>query len=213
MIGLIIWGTRGVESVIKQGRFFCPTCGPETRFRQKRVRRFFTLYFIPLIPLDTVGQFVECGSCAGTFKVEVLSYDPDAGREEAEAEFRQVMRRVMVDIMMADGKMDQAELKTLATIYERVGGKPLSKRRLEIELERREQEGTEGTVAYLREARGFLNYSGKLLVIRGALAVAAADGEFQQEEQVALAQYADALGVSAKEYRGLVAEVFTPGEG
>ena len=208
MIALIIWGTRGIESTLSTGRFFCPTCATEKSYSKKRVRRFFTLYFIPLIPLDTVGTYIECRVCTGTYQLDVLNYDPRADQEEAEAEFRKVMRRVMVDIMMADGVLDQDELKTLAEIYQKVGGKPFSKQRLKKELDRLEREGTEGTIDFLFEAKNTLNRDGKGLVIRAALAVAAADGEFQEEEQILIGEYAEALGVGPKQYKALIGEVF-----
>ena len=49
---MIIFGTRGITYRMAAGRFACPSCGPGTGFTHRRVRRFFTLYFIPVIPLD-----------------------------------------------------------------------------------------------------------------------------------------------------------------
>jgi uncharacterized tellurite resistance protein B-like protein len=213
VLALIIYGTRGVTSTNRQGKFHCPSCGPDTRFEHKVVRRFFTLYFIPLIPLDQLGEYIECTLCAGTFTNEVLKFDPRAGQEEAEAEFRTVMRRVMIDLMMADGVMEEEELKTVAAIYEKVSGKPLSKRRLDEELKRLEKEGPGGTVAFLRKSQGLLNEKGKQLVMHAALAVAFADGSVQDEEKVLLAQFADAMGLTAKQFKALLAEATEPPAG
>ncbi len=72
MVGLIIFGRRGVTGTKGQGTFQCPACQTDQPYAHKHVRRFFTLYFIPLIPLGTVGEYVECGRCKGTFKPAVL---------------------------------------------------------------------------------------------------------------------------------------------
>jgi len=72
MLGLIIFGSRAITSEQARGEFLCPRCGPGQSYVHKSVRRFFTLYFIPLIPLNRVGEYIECQTCAGTFKVEVL---------------------------------------------------------------------------------------------------------------------------------------------
>jgi len=72
MIALIIFGTKGVTSTVSTGSFSCPGCSAQTHYDHKRVRRFFTLYWIPLIPLDTIGEYIECLSCHGTFKQSVL---------------------------------------------------------------------------------------------------------------------------------------------
>jgi len=72
MLGLIIFGRRSTTRVRTHGTFACPRCGPGREYAHKEVRRWFTLYFIPVIPLGTVGEYLECGSCAGTFGLEVL---------------------------------------------------------------------------------------------------------------------------------------------
>ena len=43
---MIIFGTRGVSSTTGSGRFYCPRCEQERPYHSKRMRRFFTLYFI-----------------------------------------------------------------------------------------------------------------------------------------------------------------------
>ena len=53
---MIIFGTRGVTFTPEKGEFFCPGCCAERSFARKSVRRFFTLYFIPLVPLDKLGE-------------------------------------------------------------------------------------------------------------------------------------------------------------
>jgi zinc-ribbon family len=72
MLGLIIYGTRGIKYKHREGQFFCPACHEQQAYVHRRVRRFFTLYFIPLIPLTLAGEYIECQRCTGTFKLEVL---------------------------------------------------------------------------------------------------------------------------------------------
>ena len=51
---MIIFGTRGVKSTLSQGQFDCPQCGSNRAYKHKKVTRFFTLYFIPVIPLGKI---------------------------------------------------------------------------------------------------------------------------------------------------------------
>ena len=74
MLGLIIFGRRAVTGDQGGGTFHCPRCGPDQPYMHKRVRSFFTLYFIPLIPMNTLGEYVECGRCQGQYKPEVLAH-------------------------------------------------------------------------------------------------------------------------------------------
>ena len=69
---MIIFGTTGVKTTIKEGNFHCPQCNTQTKYRHRKVNKFFTLYFIPLIPLGSAGEFVECRCCKGTFVPRVL---------------------------------------------------------------------------------------------------------------------------------------------
>lgn len=68
----IIYGTRGVTYCKDRGIFFCPTCAEHNRFRRQRVRRFFTLFFIPMVPLDLLVEYVECQRCFHKFRDDVL---------------------------------------------------------------------------------------------------------------------------------------------
>ncbi|MCP5543271.1 MAG: DUF4190 domain-containing protein [Akkermansiaceae bacterium] len=71
---MIIFGTTGKTSVEKKGFFHCPACGEGASYQQKGIRRYFTLFFVPLIPLHKVGDIVECDRCGGSFKPEVLTW-------------------------------------------------------------------------------------------------------------------------------------------
>jgi uncharacterized tellurite resistance protein B-like protein len=76
MLAFIIFGTRGIRSTIKQGAFHCPQCQSEKNYKHKKVTQFFTLYFIPLIPLGNKGEYVECQTCRNTYIDRVLDIAP-----------------------------------------------------------------------------------------------------------------------------------------
>lgn len=93
---MIIFGTRTTNPTAGQGMFNCPRCGPQKPYTHKKAKRWFTLYFIPVIPLGTAGAYIECNACAGTFDMEALHYDPAA--EQAETFDR--LRRLAVLAML-----------------------------------------------------------------------------------------------------------------
>lgn len=45
----------------------------ETSYWQVRVSRYFTLYFIPLFPTSTLGEYITCDGCHSDLPIEVLS--------------------------------------------------------------------------------------------------------------------------------------------
>jgi tellurite resistance protein len=195
MIFLIIFGTRGVTSELARGDFNCPSCNTRRPYVHKRVRRFFTLYFIPLIPLDTVGEYVECQHCHGTYKPGVLTYDPAASEDAVEAEFRAVVKRVMVLMMLADGAIDDEEVSTIRAIYAKLASAELTKEDVEREVEAARSDGR-ALRPFLASAAATLNDAGKEVVVKAAYYVASADGTIAVEERNLLTELAAALEMS-----------------
>ena len=202
MIGFIIFGTRGVTYNHTKGQFYCPCCDVEKSYKHKRVRRFFTLYFIPVIPLDLLGEYIECARCNATFKEDVLDFDPSENTQ-VEAEFQLAVKRVMVLMMMADGVIDDAEVTTIGELYSRITGKPFSEEQVRAEIAVAEAAQKTAT-DYLSEVAPYVNDAGKDLIIKAGIFVAAADGEFQDEEKELLFEMAKALEVSPDRLTGLL---------
>jgi len=73
---MIIWGWRTLTRHGKSGSFHCPRCAGERTYRIKKLQRFFTLYFIPIIPLQVVAEAVECQACGSQWRTEILPPEP-----------------------------------------------------------------------------------------------------------------------------------------
>lgn len=203
MVFLIIFGTRAVTTTSAKGDFHCPSCAEKRAYEQKRVRRFFTLYFLPIIPLDLLGEYVECAGCKGTFDLAVLGYDPDKEDAAFEAQFQSAVRRVMVLMMLADGKIDDEEIETIRTVYGRLADKEVTRAEIEREANEATKDGR-GLRPYLGSVLGRLNDHGKELVVKAAFLVAAADGKITDEETTLLAELASALEMSPSHFKGVV---------
>ncbi|MEO0606056.1 MAG: TerB family tellurite resistance protein [Myxococcota bacterium] len=201
---MIIFGTRGVTYRHNKGRFYCPECGPDMDFKHKHVRRFFTLYFIPVLPLDLLGEYVECVNCHSTFRKDVLEFDPRAAGVAFEAEFHVAIRKVMIKMMLADGQIDDAEVTSVGEIYTQLTDKPLSEAAIRDEAVTLETDG-QTVEDYVRSVRGQLNDQGKELVLRAALAIAAADDEIADEEAELLVRVGRAMDMTAAHVRGVLA--------
>jgi hypothetical protein len=73
---MIIWGSTGREVKVASGAFHCPQCRSQQNYDHLRVSRYFTLYFIPLFPMETLGEFVRCTSCSQAYQPAVLDFEP-----------------------------------------------------------------------------------------------------------------------------------------
>lgn len=69
---LLVWGFKVRAKAVDAVRFFCPRCGGDRDGHTMAARRWFTLFWIPLIPLKHVGEYVECDHCHDRFGPGVL---------------------------------------------------------------------------------------------------------------------------------------------
>ena len=77
MLGIIVFGTKGREKAVETGAFTCPSCRSQQRYERRQAKRWFTLYFLPVIPLDSMGEWIHCSGCGGDFETGVLSVTPE----------------------------------------------------------------------------------------------------------------------------------------
>jgi len=63
--------------------FHCQRCGGDREYRHRSGRRWFTLFFIPVIPLKHVGDHVQCTICGTRYRMDVLSLPTTAQMQEA----------------------------------------------------------------------------------------------------------------------------------
>jgi hypothetical protein len=68
----IIWGWKVVRTVLGSGWFYCPQCHSDTEYRHLALRRWFHIFFLPIIPLKRLGTLVECSQCQTAFTEQVL---------------------------------------------------------------------------------------------------------------------------------------------
>jgi tellurite resistance protein len=204
---IIIYGTYGITySKGQPGEFYCPDCGHTATYRHRRVRRFFHIFWIPLIPLDLAGEFVECGACLGTYHLEVLDLSrmiqeaaaagssPSLPKHECAADA--ATRRILVLMMLADGVIDEAEVDMIVDILSTDDHEVTREEVLaEVELAKHELPDVE---AYCRSAMGMLNDEGKERILTAARAVALADGNIDPSEQKLLERIGIALGMKPK---------------
>lgn len=203
---MIIFGTRGVKFKIDEGNFLCPQCATERGYKHKKVRRFFTLYFIPLIPLDSLGDYVECTTCKGTFVSRVLDYKPEMGQDQFQSEYEKAMRHCMIMMMLADGEIDENEMDMVLKIINKFGHNDISMSELEGLVEVVEHQN-EPIQKYLTKITPSLNEHGKEIIIKCAIAVASSDGHIDDSEIELMYEMAHTMEMSKYHIKGLLDEI------
>ena len=68
---IIIFGARGrttrdPEGTARTGS--CPSCGQIVQLAPVRMRRYFTLFFIPIFPIEKGTRAIQCPHCKAKFR-------------------------------------------------------------------------------------------------------------------------------------------------
>lgn len=202
---MIIFGTRGIKSTIKKGDFNCPQCQVNTNYRHRKVRRFFTLYFTPVIPLDRLGEYVECGTCKGTFVPRVLE-DTNSGKAFLSV-LEEAIRHSMILIMLADGEIDANEKEQTLKIINKFSEGETSMQKLDEYIKEVELRKDEDLLQYLSKVEPALDNHGKESIIKCAITVAAADGKIDNSELKVIDNMGKALKLTSAHLKGIFGDI------
>lgn len=202
---MIIFGTRGIRSTKATGKFDCPQCEADRDYKHKKVTQFFTLYFIPLIPLGNKGEYVECTHCKGTFVTRILDSSKSTDKAEFMAMYEQAIRHVMVKIMLADGVIDKNERITVLAIINKYGHNDMSSFQLDDYIKEVQADKSDIST-YLKHVGPSLNDHGKELLVKCALDVAYSDGHFDESERELILEMGTVMEMSSAYIKGIMAE-------
>jgi hypothetical protein len=97
----IIFGTGPRYEDIDQGEFNCPYCQQPRPYTRLRVRHYFRLYFIPVLPLGNGQEMIRCEVCRNHFDPGVITtaLPPNKRKVRPLAEQLNTLR-----VQLADGR-------------------------------------------------------------------------------------------------------------
>jgi tellurite resistance protein len=188
---MIFRGGRVIKKTIGTGVFFCPREGRDRDYAQKKARRWFTLFLIPLIPLNEVGDFVECASCKNTYYPDVL-----LGKTASEIEDvgTIAIRHIVVSMLLADGVVDPREREAGVTVVGRFASHPYGPTDLDADVTNLQ---VSALADNLEDLGAVLNEHGKENVLTAAVYLAGADGHVDRAEIEVARQIGRALTMSS----------------
>ncbi len=196
---LLIFGWRSRAHKIGSGQFYCPREGGDRGFEHKEARRWFTLFFIPVIPLNRLGDYVECTSCRSTYYTTVLDAPTGATIEDV---MTQAIRYVAVALAIADGHVDPEERRVATEIVRQFASVEYGEADFADDLA---QLDPAHLVDNLEELGSILNDHGKEAVISASIRLATADGSIDQSEIAIIEEVGKALSMTDAHIRGVIA--------
>jgi hypothetical protein len=203
---MIIWGWRGVSTTGKSGEFHCPGCDTERSYRMKKIQRFFTLYFIPLIPLEVLQQSVECQTCRKNYVTAALDYNPKADREALRQEIADRYQRLLYHFGAMSGRRDPEFAQMVAHLFADLDGGSVTPDEVIQGLQR----NTQNLGPALADLARNLSERGRETVVRNALVAATADGALTDDKRAELTEVAKTLGMTDTHIVGVLASWRNP---
>ncbi len=193
----IVWGWRTRLSVKESGTFFSPATRMDGPYDLVVARRWFTLFWIPLIPLSVVGTYVRCGVTKRLFDPQVLS---NPTNEEFTAQLAGGLREVLAAVLMADEVAGAEERRVAVELGSRqIPG--YNDETLVADLQRVGQSPLDERLRYLSEA---LTTLGKEQLLSTAAAIMAAEQVIDPRTDQRVRSIGEALGMSPPHVHGVI---------
>jgi tellurite resistance protein len=203
---MIIFGTKHVRSTVNTGTFYCPVCKQKAPYKYIENRAFGHLFFIPLLPLGSDGEYVECQRCRRPFHPDVLAYDPEEEQKQFIGEYEKLLLKSMQLAAAADSCISDAEIRAICGLYKQVAGENLDPTRVTIESERMRYLPNEAYGEAKRLAPK-ISDPGKEILIRAVIVVAFSDGDPSTSEYKCIYQLSQALQMTEAHFQGIVQTV------
>jgi hypothetical protein len=197
---LIFFGLRVIYRTVGQGTFHCQRCGGDREYRHKAGRRWFTLFFIPVIPLNRAGEHVQCAVCGTRYRMDVLQLPTSAQMQEA---LPAGMRAAAIAMLRAGGANSSPARRRAIDAIKGAGVADYDDAALDADLSEAAMPG--------QDLAGPLNRLTLQLAIPATewflaevVRIGLADGTLSDEERQAAQEIAAHLGMTPAQARGVI---------
>jgi hypothetical protein len=198
---ILIWGWKVRFKTIAEGVFFCQVCGGDRHYQRRQGRRWFTFFFIPMIPLNNVGdEFVECTTCKNAYRPTVLNQPTSAALSDS---LVGATRSALAWLLRTDPPGAPAIAAAVA-VLSAAANRQWTEHELQADVAHLDVSGLPGQLAMLASV---LNDHGREGFLAGCTRVAAADGVITDGERALLENVASSLGMTPAHARGVIAQI------
>ncbi|MBT4837043.1 MAG: zinc ribbon domain-containing protein [Methylococcales bacterium] len=158
---LILFGEQIIKKNLKQVEVYCPVCQKKTKYTLSRTREFFTLFFVPVIPMQEIEYLAECEQCKS-------SMPPDFISNGCQTIFRApyiesiviVAAQILIDLGYYQNNID-----IIHQVFEEMTGQSLDDDVLSAAIEELKN-GSTGVLGSIKLKLKTINESGSLLIIQ-----------------------------------------------
>jgi uncharacterized tellurite resistance protein B-like protein len=200
---MIIFGTRHIRSTVNTGTFYCPSCKQRTPYKHIENREYGHLFFIPLLPLGSSGEYIECQHCGKPFYTDVLQHDPDRQQRQFLLDYQKLVLKSMQLVAAVDSCISDAEIQVICEMYRHICHQELAYEKVKTESERLRYLPNE-VYAEVNRLAPSISDQGKEVLIRTLIHVAFGDGDPSSSEYQCISDLAQRLQITEAHFRGIV---------
>lgn len=192
---ILIFGTRG--RIVNASNYeklssACPEC--QSDLELKAMQKWFTLFFIPVFPIDTLDTFYQCTNCKSSYKKEARTalLDHSGNNAEAIEEAKKLFAKSIIACMTYMAKIDGEIAKSEESLIDEVMSKfsEFKKELSDIKNDISNSNDAEEKVQeLLRESKQKLSSDAILTLLGQSAKVLAADGKIEKEEEKLMKEY------------------------
>lgn len=201
VIGMIlIWGWKSLFKTLAEGMFHCPNCDADRHYRHRSARKWFTLFWIPVIPLKQLGTFIECDTCQSRYEERVLTLPTS---EQIADNLSIAVRGLVVAIVTADGLVDPAEREHALNVIADSVHSGYTAEMFDADLEAFAGHSVDEVLA---ELAGTLNDHGKEHLLSTCIELAMVDGHIDERELDIARRAGAALSMTPSHTKGIISD-------
>ena len=180
---LFIIGDQTVTRILDEGTFACPVCARSQPYQRFVETSYFTLFSVRLLPLRSLADYHQCGSCGNAF--HLLESDEPSSLSGV----RRVLEYIIVGYDMRDHQDSAQE------IFLKLCDRQFKSDEIDREISIIEK-GEENAFSFLKKVAYRANVRGKQQIIEAAFLMTHACCEIQHEDRLRINLIGNALGVS-----------------
>jgi len=212
----IVFGTRGIKHTVSDSPVLensCPNCD-NGNLVNKLYRRWFTLFFIPMIPLDVVDRFYECSNCKSAYneKIKDLLGQSQSIQDNAQHQSRYIYAKALIASMthmsVIDGNFAVEEEREIKDAIEQFDDIKAELNQV-METVKRDLNKDNYVFNLLNEARNELSAEAIMNILAQAGVVLLADGVIDKAEENLMKEYLIACGLPKDMYRTIIDKLQT----
>lgn len=193
------------EDILKNA---CPSCQGNLELHD--LKRWFTLYFIPIFPFSTIETCYKCDKCKQTYKQEIkkLLHQSQKQREEFKENAQKSLYKSLVACLtylaQVDGKICAKEQKQIDSLLKNSKDKTELKKVINHVKKAKDKQYV---LKILQEAKQFLTAEGIFFIIAVMARMVLADGQIDKKEEALMKEFLEAFGVPQTTYSSIIESV------